>query len=112
MAKQILTTAAPTTTVITMATITASQAGGSDTHRLGTGAEIGLGVGLATLVLIVLASILVFFFLRKRRTLDNGPELAAGLAGGAYNGPIELGATSQPKSGAIEIDSKPLSELG
>ncbi len=108
MAKQVSTAAAPTMTVIKTATITASQAGGSDTRRLGTGAEIGLGVGLTTLVLIVLVSITAFLFLRKRRTLDNGPELA----GGAYNGPIELGTTSQPKAGAKEIDSKPLSELG
>lgn len=115
MAKQVSTTVAPTAastaTITTTAIITASQIGSSGTHGLGTGAEVGLGVGLATLVLIVLASMIAFLFLRKRRTLDNGPELAPSLTGNGHNGAIELGATYQPKSRAIEIDSKPLPEL-
>ena len=119
MAKQISRTAVPTVTVISAATITISQAAGDDTHKLATGTEIGLGVGLATLVIIILASFIAFLFLRKRRTLNstlgivNGStSSASGLvdssAGGAYNGPIELRATSRWKA---EIDSNQLSEL-
>ena len=119
MAKQVSRTAVPTVTVITAATITISQAVGDDKHKLDTGTEIGLIVGLATLVLIVFASFIAFLFLRKRRTLNTTPGLtkgstssASGLvnssAGGAYTGPIELRATSKWKA---EIDSNQLSEL-
>jgi hypothetical protein len=115
MAKQVSTTVTPTAastkTIIATATISASQIGSSGTRGLGTGAEVGLGVGLATLVLIVLASMMAFLFIRKRRTLDNGLELAPSLAGNGHNGAFELGATYQPKSRAIEIDSQPLPEL-
>jgi hypothetical protein len=115
MAKQVSTTVTPTAasteTIIATATISASQIGSSGIRGLGTGAEVGLGVGLATLVLIVLASMMAFLFIRKRRTLDNGLELAPSLAGNGHNGVFELGATYQPKSRAIEIDSQPLPEL-
>ena len=121
VAEQASTTAAPTKTFITAATITISQAGESDTHKLGTAAEIGIGVGGATLVLICFASLIAFLFLRKRRTLDtkpglandsanSAPELAYNWARGAYNEPIELMAKPKAKFRTCEIDSNPLLE--
>lgn len=122
MAAHVSTTAAPTKTIITAVTITNSQAGESDTHKLWTGAEIGIGIGVATLVLICFASLVAFLSLRKRRTLgaraglannstSSARELAHDGAGGAYNEPMELRAKSKPKSRKSEIDSNPLPEL-
>lgn len=116
MAKQVSRTAVPTVTVITAATITISQAAGDATHKLDTGTEIGLGVGLATLVLVIFASFIAFLFLRRRRTLNTMPGLAnrsasraSGLRdGSADGGPTELRAASKWKA---EIDSNQLSEL-
>ena len=121
MPERISTKAAPTKTFITAATITISQAGESDTHKPGTGAEIGIGVGGANLVLIWFASPIAFLFLRKRRILDTKPVLAKassssapGLAnrwfGGAYKEPIELRAKPKAKFRTCEIDSNPLLE--
>ena len=121
VAEQASTTAASTKTFITAATITISQAGESDTHKLGTAAEIGIGVGGATLVLICFASLIAFLFLRKRRTLDtkpglandsanSAPELAYNWARGAYDKPIELMAKPKAKFRTCEIDSNPLLE--
>lgn len=121
MPEQISTTAAPTRTFITATTITISQAGESDTHKLGTAAEIGMGVGGATLVLICFASLIAFLFLRKRRTLDtrpglanhsasSAPELAYNWARSAYNEPIELRAKPKANFRTFEIDSNPLLE--
>ena len=106
----------PTVTVITAATITISQAAGDVTHKLATGTEIGLGVGLATLVLVIFASFIAFLFLRKRRILNTMPGLANGSAssasglrdGSAGGGPTELRAASKWKA---EMDSNQLSEL-
>ena len=113
--------AAPTKTFITAATITISQAGESDTRKLGTAAEIGIGIGGATLVLICFASLIAFLLLRKRKTLDtrarlandsasNAPVLANGWFGGAYNEPMELRAKPKAKFRTFEMDSNPLLE--
>ena len=114
-------TAAPTKTFITPTTITISQTGQPAAHKLSPAAEIGIGVGGATLVLICFASLIAFLFLRKRRTLDtkpglandsanSAPELAYDWARGAYNEPIELRAKPKANFRTFEIDSNPLLE--
>ena len=114
-------TAAPTKTFITPTTITISQTGQPAAHKLNPAAEIGIGVGGATLVLICFASLIAFLFLRKRRTLDtkpglannsanSAPELAYNWARGAYKEPIELRAKPKANFRTFEIDSNPLLE--
>ena len=108
-----VTTAAPTNTATTTVTVTVSQAGESDTHKLGTGVKIGIGFGVPTLVLICL---IAFLFLRKRRTLgaraglgnnsaSSVRELAHDWADGAYNESMELRVRSEPKSRKSKINS-------
>ena len=78
---------------------------------------MGLGVGLGLLVLILIVSIVAFFLLRARRNWGHKGKKTADISDLTHNDPpyggrAELAAPYHFSSGATEIDSKPVSELG
>jgi len=116
MAKQPSATATPTETVTSLATVTASPSGGHS-HGLETGGEVGLGVALGSLILILVVGIMAFVLIRRWKNSGHKAKQTAYTPGEAassplYGGRAELDAPYYFKQGATEIDSHPLSELG
>lgn len=106
------------TSPITPVTSTAGPPNGlgDNKHGLSTGAEVGLGLGIAVLG-VAIGVVVGFVVFRRKRSKPNATPDIDHLYHDADQAPAELYSKSRPAeldsmSKAAEIDSRPIAELG